>query len=231
MNGFALAAATAAWLGILTAISPCPLATNIAAISYVGRKVGSVRAVLAAGLLYALGRMATYVALAAALVGGLVAAPSLSQALQKYMSLLMGPVLILVAMVLLGLITLPSGKGGGLGAAMRERADRMGVFGAFALGAVFALNMCPTSAALFFGSLLPLAVKFNSPAALPGVYGLATGLPVVLFAFLLAFGANRVAAAYDRIAGFEVWAQRITGAVFLLVGLYLTVTVTIGFGN
>lgn len=228
MSEFTFAIMTAAWLGVLTSISPCPLATNIAAISFVGRKVGSVRAVLYAGLLYTLGRVMTYAALAACLVGGIVAAPSLSQTLQKYMGLLMGPALILVAMVLLNLLTLPSGKGCGLGTAVLNRMERMGAFGAFPLGAVFALNMCPTSAALFFASLLPLAVKFHSSLVLPGIYGIATGLPVLVFACLLAFGVNRVAAAYNRLAKFEVWAQRVTGAVFLLAGLYLTLTVTFG---
>lgn len=136
MNDFALAAVTAAWLGILTSISPCPLATNIAAISYVGRKVGSVRAVLAAGFLYALGRVTTCVTLVAALVGGLVAAPSLSQVLQKHMALFMGPMLILVAMVLLNLLALPSAKGGGIGMMLQTQAEKMGVFGAFALGVI-----------------------------------------------------------------------------------------------
>ncbi|MDD3887102.1 MAG: sulfite exporter TauE/SafE family protein, partial [Victivallaceae bacterium] len=104
MSEYILAIATAAWLGFLCSISPCPLATNIAAISFVGRKVGKVGAVLGAGLLYTLGRTLTYVALGIIMVGGLTAAPELSHMLQKYMNLLMGPLLILVAMVLLYLI-------------------------------------------------------------------------------------------------------------------------------
>lgn len=228
MNDFALAGATAAWLGILTSLSPCPLATNIAAVSFIGRKIGSAKAVLLSGFLYALGRVLAYAALSACLVGGLVAAPAVSQVLQKYMNLLMGPFLILVAMVLLDLLHLPGGSGGGIGQSFQRRVERMGVLGALPLGAVFALSLCPTSAALFFGSLLPLAIKFRSSLALPGIYGLATGLPVLVFAFLLAFGANRVAAAYNRLSAFEVWAQRVTGVLFLLVGLYLTVTATIG---
>ena len=224
MSEFLLAIVTAAWLGFLCSISPCPLATNIAAISFVGRKVGKVGAVLGAGLLYTLGRTLTYAILGMLLVGGLTAASALSHVLQKYMNLLMGPLLILVAMVLLGLIRFRTGSGGGIGESVRRRAEQFGVCGAFLLGVLFALSFCPTSAALFFGSLLPLAVRLESGVILPGVFGIATGLPVLLFAFLLAFSANKVGRAYHRLAGFEVWAQRITGVVFLAAGFYLTLT-------
>jgi len=224
MSEFLLAIVTAAWLGFLCSISPCPLATNIAAISFVGRKVGKVGAVLGAGLLYTLGRTLTYAVLGMLLVGGLSAAAELSHVLQKYMNLLMGPLLILVAMVLLGMIRFGAGSGGGFGEAVRRRAEKFGVCGAFLLGVLFALSFCPTSAALFFGSLLPLAVRLESGFLLPGVFGIATGLPVLFFAFLLAFSANRVGRAYHRLAGFEVWAQRITGVVFLAAGFYLTLT-------
>ncbi len=231
MNAWITAVAAAAWLGFLTSISPCPLATNIAAISFVGRQVGKVGAALAAGLLYALGRTLAYAALGMLLAGGLAAAPGLSHALQKYMNILMGPLLILVAMVLLGLLKFNSGLVGGLGDALHRRAERFGVFGSFLLGALFALSFCPTSAALFFGSLLPLALKMESNFVLPAVFGIATGLPVLLFAFLLAFAANRVGRAYHRLAAFEVWAQRITGFVFLGIGLFMTVTITLNLAG
>lgn len=224
MSEFILAIVTAGWLGFLCSISPCPLATNIAAISFVGRKVGRVGAVLGAGLLYTLGRTLTYAVLGMLLVGGLTAASELSHVLQKYMNLLMGPLLILVAMVLLGMIRFGAGSGGGFVDALRRRAEQFGVCGAFLLGVLFALSFCPTSAALFFGSLLPLAVRLESGFLLPGVFGVATGLPVLFFAFLLAFSANKVGRAYHRLAGFEVWAQRITGIVFLAAGFYLTLT-------
>ena len=224
---YALAIGSAFWFGILTSISPCPLATNIAAISFVGRKVGSAPAVLAAGVLYACGRTIAYASLGILLAGGLTAAPEVSHLLQKHMNLLMGPLLILVAMVLLKLLTLPA-ISGGIGERLRIRVERMGIIGAGLLGIIFALSFCPTSAALFFGSLLPLAIKFNSGLLLPAIYGMATGLPVLFFAFLLAFGVNQLGRTYHRLAMFELWAQRITGTIFLLIGLYFTFTVTMG---
>jgi cytochrome c-type biogenesis protein len=211
--------ASAFWLGILTSISPCPLTTNIAAISYVGRRVGKPASVLQAGLLYTAGRTLAYLLLGMLLVSSLLSAPSLSQVLQKHMNMALGPVLIVVGLILLELIPLPVGSGG-LNAALQNKADSLGIGGAGLLGMVFALSFCPTSAALFFGSLLPLALQQQSGILLPGVYGLATGLPVLLFALLLAFGTNKIAQAFNRITAFERWARRITGLLFVLIGGY-----------
>ena len=186
------------------------------------------RIVLSAGVLYTLGRTLTYAILGMGLVGGLMAAPELSHILQKYMNLLMGPLLIVVAMVLLDLLKLKTGTGSGMGEAMQKKVEKMGVWGALLLGIFFALSFCPTSAALFFGSLLPLSVKMESGLLLPSVYGIATGLPVLLFSFLLAFSANKVARAYNKLATFEVWAQRVTGAIFLFVGIWMTLAITLG---
>lgn len=223
---FLLACGTAVWLGILCSISPCPLATNIAAIGFVGRKVGRIGLVFGAGLLYTLGRTLTYGVLGVLLVSGLTAAPEISHILEKYMNLLMGPLLILVAMVLLGLLNVRLPSGGG--SKLTERLGRGGIFGAFPLGIIFALSFCPTSAALFFGSLLPLALKMHSGVLLPVLFGIATGVPVLVFAFLLAFTANRIGRVYHRLAGVEAWAQRITGGIFLIVGIHMTIFITLG---
>ncbi len=224
----ALAAlATAFWLGILTSISPCPLATNIAAISFVGRHVGNPRKAFLAGVVYTAGRTLAYVVLGAVLVSSLLAAPALSNALQKYMNLVLGPLLILVGMMLLEMISFTIG-GHGVSEHMQKRVEAMGIWGAGLLGLIFALSFCPTSAALFFGSLLPLAVQRQSGIGIPLVYGLATGLPVLLFAVLIARGAYRVASAYDRIRAFEKWARYATGGVFILVGIYFCVTIIFG---
>lgn len=211
--------ASAFWLGILTSISPCPLTTNIAAISYVGRRVGKPASVLQAGLLYTAGRTLAYLLVGVLLVGSLLSAPSLSQMLQKHMNMALGPVLIVVGLILLELIPLPVGSGS-LSAALQNKADSLGIGGAGLLGIVFALSFCPTSAALFFGSLLPLAVQQQSGLLIPGIYGLATGLPVLLFALMLAFATNKVAQAFNRITAFERWARRLTGLLFLVVGGY-----------
>lgn len=221
MNEWLTGAALAVWFGILTSISPCPLATNIAAISYIGKKVDRPRLVLLTGLLYTLGRSLVYMVLGVLLVRSLLSAPHISFFLQKYMIKIMGPVMIIVGMLLLGLVN-PRLSTSGTGERFLGRADRMGIWGGGLLGIVFALSFCPTSAALFFGSLVPLAVKARSGIVLPVLYGVGTALPVVVFAILIATGAHYVGAAFNRITQVELWARRITGVLFICIGVYFS---------
>jgi cytochrome c biogenesis protein CcdA len=173
--------ASALWLGLLTSVSPCPLAANIAAMSYVGREVGSRRRTLVGGLLYTLGRALAYAALAALLVGGLLSVPDVALFLQTHMNRVLGPVLVAVGLILLEWVRLP-GFGSRLYDRTGERLVKAGLVGAFPLGAVLALAFCPVSAGLFFGGLIPLALEHRSSVWLPALYGLGTGLPVVVFA-------------------------------------------------
>lgn len=221
MTEYLIGAGSALWLGILTSISPCPLATNIAAISYIGRKVGNSRQVFLTGLLYTVGRTVAYLVLAFVLVASVLSVPQMSLFLQKYMYLVLGPILIIVGMFLLGLIQFSMG-GNGMSEGLQKRVDAMGVWGALLLGVVFALSFCPTSAALFFGSLVPLSLKVNSSFALPAIYGVGTALPVTVFAVLLATSAQSVGKAYNVLAKIEWWARMMTGWVFILVGLYFS---------
>jgi len=210
----------AGWFGILTAISPCPMATNIAAIGFLGRKVASPRAVLLSGLLYTIGRSLAYLGVAVAAVWGLTSMPALSQFLQGGFNTILGPILILVGMLLTGLLELPwslSLAGDGL----QERVSA-GWWWPLLLGVLFALSFCPVSAALFFGSLVPLAVKSGSTVSIPLVYGLATAVPVVVVAIIIAFSAGSLGRTYDAIQRFAWWAQRVTGTIFILVGIYLS---------
>ncbi len=221
MSEFLIGAGTALWLGILTSVSPCPLATNIAAISYIGKRVDSPRSVLSSGLLYTLGRASVYIVLGFLLVQSLLSAPHISHWLQKYMTKILGPLLVLTGMVLLGLIGRGI-SGSGMRDATRRRVDRMGIWGAGLLGMVFALSFCPVSAALFFGSLVPLAFASGSGILHPALYGIGTALPVVAFSILLAFGANYLGRVFDRVTSIEFWARRITGALFIGIGVYFT---------
>lgn len=210
---------SALWLGILTAISPCPLATNIAAISFIGRRVGNRRGVLLSGLLYAAGRTFTYVTLGLVITAGVLATADVSRFLQRYMNEILGPVLILLGMILLGWI------GSGLSwnvasEGVQRRAARGGLLWALLLGVLFALSFCPVSAGLFFAGLVPLAIKVQSPLLLPMLYGVGTALPVVVFAFLIAFAAEGVGKAFDGLTRIETWARATAGVLFILGGIY-----------
>jgi cytochrome c biogenesis protein CcdA len=214
-----VALVTSLWLGILTSVSPCPLATNVAAISYIARHVGSPGTVLWYGLSYTAGRMVTYLGLSIAIMAGISSMPEVSHFLQRSMNKIMGPILILVGMVLLDMIRFQIHE---LFTSERLEhiAERRGAWNASLLGMLFALSLCPVAAALFFGGLIPLAVKHGSHVAMPSLYGLGTGLPVVAFAFVIAFWAQHIGKVFDRIKTMETWAQSGTGIIFISIGVY-----------
>jgi len=210
---------SALWLGILTSISPCPLATNIAAISFIGRKAGQKNHVIGSGLLYSLGRTLAYVILGVVITSGLLGSAELSRFLQRYMNEILGPILIILGLVLLG--WLGSDVSVHLGAErLQEKAKTGGVLWAVPIGFMFALSFCPVSAGLFFGGLLPLALQQNSPVMLPLIYGVGTSLPVVIFAFIMAFASAYVGKAFNRLTQIEIWIRRLAGAAFILAGIY-----------
>jgi cytochrome c biogenesis protein CcdA len=232
----------ALYLGVLTSISPCPLATNIAAISYIGRKVEKPRLVINAGLLYTLGRCLLYLVLAGLLTTTALSIPAVSLFLQKYMHLALGPIFLLLGMFLVGLITVTAG-GTMMSEGMQERVDKLGIWGALLLGILFAVSFCPTSAAWFFGLLaltmgseagaittvlakigitLPDASVPGGTILLPLVYGIGTALPVIVVAFLLAYSAKSVGTAYNVLSKVEWWARMTTGWIFIIVGIYFS---------
>jgi cytochrome c-type biogenesis protein len=217
---FALGMAWALWLGIFTSINPCPLATNVAAISYIGRRVSSPRQVVFTGLLYALGRTLVYLVLGVLLVESLLAGNQVSSFLRGFMNELLGPVLIVLAMFLLGLIQI-SFSGPGVSNKMQKRVDALGMWGALLLGILFALAFCPTSAALYL-KLIQDSTNLRSPVAMPSLYGLGTALPVVVFAVILAFSAQSLGKAFNRLAQVEWWVRQVTGFLFLALGVYFT---------
>lgn len=221
MTEYLVAAVSVFWLGILTAISPCPLATNIAAISFVSKQITRPKYVFFAGTCYALGRSLTYALLGGGIAYLMMSTPELSHFLQKYTMMFLGPLLILVGMVLTGLLNFNI-KSPALSHENQAKLGKSGMLGAFLLGIVFALTFCPIAAAIFFGSLLPITVKANSPILLPVIYGIATAFPVLIFAFTISLGAEKIAKSFNAIAAFDKWARNITGIIFMLVGIYYT---------
>ncbi|MGE5235128.1 MAG: aromatic aminobenezylarsenical efflux permease ArsG family transporter [Acidobacteriota bacterium] len=223
MIELAAAIASALWLGILTSISPCPLASNVAALSYMGRHAESPARVLLSGVVYSLGRALTYVLVGALVVASILSVPSVSFFLQEQMNLVIGPLLVLIGVGILGRIPIRL-PWAGFGDGLRQRVARRGLLGAGGLGFLFALSFCPVSAGLFFGGLIPLAMSARSPIVLPAAYGIGTGLPVVVFAVLIAFGARSVSKAFNALQGVERLARIVTGVIFVGAGGYLFLT-------
>lgn len=217
-----LAIFSALWLGILTAVSPCPLATNIAAISFISKNIECPYKTVLAGLLYVLGRVLAYIALGFIVIGGLLAVPSIANFLQHSINKFIGPILILVGLLLLNVIKLNFSVGVNH-EKFKEFAQTSSFLGALLLGVIFALSFCPVSAALFFGSLTSLAIEHHSRLMIPAMYGIGTGLPVVIFAIVIAFSMHKLSEIYNNAVKFETWFRRITGIIFIIAGIYSTV--------
>jgi cytochrome c biogenesis protein CcdA len=221
------ASLAAAWLGLLTSLSPCPLATNVAAISFLARRLDSSRRAAFGVISYAAGRATAYATIGLLVAWGIAAAPATSRLLQTALEPFIGPLLIVVGLVLLGWIPLKLNFGPAKPGATEGLADR-GLPGAFVLGILFALTFCPTSAALFFGSLLPLSLAAPTQLPLYVVYGLATALPVAIVALAVLFGAQSGARV---VGGLQRWQGPLQAAnAWLIVGIgaYLTLSASLG---
>ena len=206
----------------MTALSPCPLATNITAIAYISKKIGNGKRTFLTGLVYTLGRMFTYVILASLIVYIGINTQVIALFLQKYGERILGPLLIIIGLIMFNLIKFPSFKSGERVNKIKEKLSEKGYLGAFLLGVLFALAFCPFSAAFFFGGLIPLALKFSDGILIPSVFALATGLPVIIFAFILTFSVSKLGRVMGKVQTFEKYMRYVISGIFVLVGFYYT---------
>ena len=213
---------TAFLLGLLTAVSPCPLATNIAAIGYIGKDIEDRRRVFLNGLLYTAGRIIAYTLLGVMLILIIRRGASMF-GIQKFIGAwgekLLGPALIVIGLLMLfsHRLHLPQF---GFSGSNAEGLKRHGGCGAFLLGMLFAMAFCPTSGMFYFGMLIPMSASATMGYLLPVVFALATALPVLIVAWLLAFSMQEVGRFYGWMKGIERWTTIIVGLLFILIGLY-----------
>ena len=210
---------SALWLGIFTSISPCPLATNIAAVSFLSKRVNYPKKVFACTIAYTLGRMIAYTILGAVIILSLVSVPGIANFFQEYMNKILGPLMIIVGLFLLDLVQF-NGSGPVVSHEKQRFFADSGTGGSFVLGMIFALSFCPVSAALFFGAVIPLALNSRTGIVLPLLYGLGTGLPVMVLAFGIALGVTKVSFWFEKMNRLEKHTKKITGVIFVGVGLY-----------
>jgi len=218
-----LSSLSALWIGILASVSPCPLASNIAAFSFIEKDCGDNRSVLFSGGAYALGRMVTFSVLGAFIVNGIMAIPIVSMALQRHMNMFLGPILLVVSVFLLDLLDLPSFS---YTKRLRSKAFFRGPVGAFFMGIIFALALCPVSAALFFGGLIPLAATEGSPVLLPAVFGIGTALPVSILAVSLSLGVSALSNSAASLHALQEKIRLATGILLIGTGLYFSLVYT-----
>lgn len=208
-------------LGLMTAISPCPLATNITATAYISKNLGNKRRIFINGLIYTLGRAVSYSALGILLYFG-ANKFDISSLFNKYGERVLGPLLILIGIAMLDLISINFPGVGKLSEKLNGEKIRGKYWGALLLGMVFALAFCPYSGVLFFGMLIPLSISQADGLFLPLVYAVATGLPVIIIAYLLAFTLSGVGSFYNKVKKFEYWFRKIAAILFILAGLYFS---------
>ena len=208
-------------LGLMTAISPCPLATNITAVGFISKDIKDRNRVFINGLLYTLGRAITYSAIALIIYFG-ADQFKFSGFFQRYGEKILGPLLIIIGLFMLDFIKIKFPAMSGLISKM-EAKTKWGYLDAILLGMVFALAFCPYSGVLYFGMLIPMTVASASGLYLPIVFALATGIPVIIFAWILAYTISGIGGAYNKVRTFEIWFRRVIAVLFILVGIYYIV--------
>ncbi|MGD9493058.1 MAG: aromatic aminobenezylarsenical efflux permease ArsG family transporter [Bacteroidales bacterium] len=207
-------------LGLMTAISPCPLATNITAIGYISRDLTSKNKIFYNGLLYTLGRLISYTGLGVIIYFG-ASSFKVAKLFSQYGEKFLGPLLIVIGVLMLNVIKIRiSKKGGGLSERVEQKAAGGSSWWAFLLGAIFALAFCPTSGVFYFLILIPMTVASPDGLLLPPVYAIATGLPVIIIAWLLAFSVAGLGTFYNKIKVFEKWFRLVAAVLFIVTGLY-----------
>jgi len=206
-------------LGLMTAISPCPLATNITATAFISKNISDKRKVFWSGVVYTLGRAFSYTSIGLVLYFG-ASKFHLARFLNQNGEKFLGPLLILLGLFMLGVIKLNFIKGSNFTEKLSEKFKDNGLWGSFLIGAIFALAFCPYSGVLYFGMLIPLTIASASGLYLPIIFAFGTGIPVIIFTYLLAYAAGSVGVFYNRITQIEKVMRSIAGVVFILTGMY-----------
>jgi len=214
---------TAALLGLMTAISPCPLATNITAVGYISRDVVNRRTVFYKGLFYTLGRAISYTLLAVIIFIG-ADQFKVSGVFQKYGEKIIGPLLLIIGLLMLNVIRLRLPWLGRQNLRVKENGKNI-YYDALILGIIYALAFCPYSGVIYFAMLIPMTISSASGLYLPVVFAVATGIPVIVFAWLIAFTVSGVGRLYNSIKIFEKWFRRVIAVLFIGVGIYYIIII------
>jgi len=212
---------TAFILGLMTAISPCPLATNITAVGFISKDIQNRNRVFINGLVYTLGRSLSYTLLAVILFYS-ADQFKISGFIQRYGEKIIGPLLILIGLFMLDIIRI---NFPGL-TSLTDKFSKKGVgsyWGVLLLGVIFALAFCPYSGVLYFGMLMPLTISSSEGLLLPLVFAVATGIPVIIFAWLIAYTLSGVGGIYNKIKTFEIWFRKVIAVLFIGIGIYYIV--------
>lgn len=206
-------------LGLLTAIAPCPLATNITATAFIAKTINNKRKVVLSGLLYTLGRMFSYTIIGALIYFG-ASKFQVAKLFQGNGEKYIGYILIIIGLIMLDVIKLNFIKGFNFTEKLSETFKTKGLLGSFLLGALFAMAFCPYSGALFFAMLIPMTLASSEGLLLPIFFSIGTGLPVIFFAFVIAFSMEKLGNYFKTITKIEKIMRIIAALTFIITGLY-----------
>jgi len=205
----------------MTAISPCPLATNITAIGFIGKDIENRNKVFINGLVYTTGRAFSYVLLAMILFYG-ADQFKISGFFQQYGEKIIGPLLILIGLFMLDVLRINFPGISSFSEKFNKKKSGS-YLDVLLLGIVFALAFCPYSGVLYFGMLIPMTISSGDPILQPLLFSVATGIPVIIFAWLIAYTISSVGKVYNKIKTFEIWFRRVIAVLFIGVGIYYVV--------
>jgi len=206
-------------LGLLATLGPCTMATNVAALAYISREFKSGKYAVLTASLYTLGRMLTYTVIGALIIFAGMEISGASVFLQSIAGIVLGPFLIVIGIVLLFIDRVSFSAGNRL-SDLGSKVAKWGIIGGLPLGALFALAFCPYSAVLYFAVLIPLSFKTASGVTLPAFFAIGTGLPVLVFGFLITLGLNRLAGVFNAVGKAQRIIRTILAAVFIAIGIY-----------
>lgn len=219
MDNYNIPILTAFLLGVLTSISPCPLATNITAIAYISRELKTAKNTLLNGLFYTLGRGISYTLLAALIYFG-ISSFSIASIFEGWGDKILGPILITISLIMFGVINIKINAKSKRLEKLKEWLSHKGYIGSLLLGILFALAFCPYSGVLFFGVLIPLVLSSSESLLLPPLFALGSGLPVIIFSFLIAFSMQKVSKAFQIVQKVEKVMRYLVASIFMFTGLY-----------
>lgn len=210
---------TAFILGLMTAISPCPLATNITATAYLSKELSNKRAVLTSGLLYTLGRMVSYTSLGLIIYFG-ASQFKIARWIEGIGGLWLGVALVIIGFFMLDIVQINIKWFDRFVPKTDQIKTKRRFLNALLMGMAFALAFCPFSGVLYFGVLIPMTIASPSGLLLPPIFAIATALPALVIAWLLAFSVGNIGKFYNSTRTIEKWFKRIVAILFIAVGIY-----------
>ena len=206
----------------MASVGPCTLATNVASIAYISRRITDRKYAIMASLLYSLGRMITYTLIGLLIIAIGMETPAIRNFLEDVGTYVLGPLLILAGILMLVIDRFSFGGGGRI-TALGNKVSDWGLVGSFLMGVIFALAFCPYSAVLFFAVLIPMALTSTGGVFLPPLFAIGTGLPVIFFGMLIAAGVTAVSRWVNNLGKTEKILRIVMAIIFIGVGIdYLT---------